>query len=1537
MKSRRFMKQSIKTDNSPTEQKSSQVISRKFKSSVTSQGPNQVTVKETTTIEKSYKKVNNVEESKTKIENTSSSSKQGTNLGISSQNKISISTKEDQGQNKFSKLKQHGKYLSNRKKEQISEEKKYTKKEIDMIIKIQKWWKRILAILNGYKIREKLKKEKTNINVVKNREVVREKYTSNSSYGHKVETTLGKNTSTSTNKVNTASNYKISSNINPANKTNTNSNTSSYTNINSYTKYSNTNSNTNTHSINNINKNNININNNINNLQKNQNTKSYNNISSIKSINTNSQKNLNINTNLTSSSSQKYVQSISTKSNAYTNKYLSTSPNVQTNKYLIETKKVEIFKKPKNYSASKTMSKNTVTSMTEINRYEVKDIMLKIWNEESYCSTVESLCCLSDGNKSLNASENNLIIEDYEEEIKKLKMLLMEKDEELNHLITDLNETKNQLSVKYTSTYNEYNTNKNYQQEGIKMLSQKKTNWNEINLPSPVSEIFIQSFRTKFNSGMEYNLEKISEKIKKEESAQETISDSEAVLEIQEMNALSIISNKIRAKNICQHLQSLMILSKKNEEEEPLIFQKIEEINITSILKKGRNQIQELDGLEIISMKRIPKNMVQNVDKINIKSLIKAEVIIQELDGLEILKLDKTPHIPQCVDELEIQREYDMLLVKPTWTGLQIQGSGLNLLAMQRETALENQEIDEFEIIAKKKDENKMQSLDKISIIKNKIKKIISIKKGERFGFKGIAKKPEIKYIERYIKENKGKIPNEIEAIEQIELLGVKKIVEVKVEKKEIKVEKKVIPNRIIKNDRFIIKGKIKEEIIQIKRKGLVEKINKQVVSKKEEKKEIKEEPKISEIENIESFEINKEYETVKPIVLEKIDWTKVTRPIKSTKLLIKALPHIEKEKEELVVESFAFNLEQINKGFKGLLIVNIGGVEIEGVKGMILKEGPAQTIIIKKEQVLSPSKTERFNLKQKIKKIELKQISENRLQIKGQYKVKIDPKENIKIVEKIIEKKINWNEFNIIEHNDLSFIHLKKKIILLPQGPIPIELIGEELPMHQKIVQLKPKIKFKTQATASIQLKGMEIPQTKKIEQIIIEKPKVKLIEQVISTIELLGKEMPEQHKIVQLKPKMKIKLVKQASSSIKLIGLEIPKNKKEIIQTEKIIKVTKTWENLLQAQRNAKFSLLGKPKQIKKSKLLVANGDKFCFQKESDDEIIFNDDYNTRKQKQKSEKKEKEKEKEKIQIIKEKEVVPRFQREIRAQIARVRESESETSSISEIDVLAGIKNKKIIEGDKIRLKMANGYETKVIDGEVIFTQKNGLGIDLGGSQYQKQFKRNINYTKKLQSSLSSNKMTGIEINFNPNLRSQVHLEKTFATSGNIKEGNFRVNENEINLNNGQSGSRRQIIITSMTENNEINGLPNIQLTSKLTGQRSASNLLIKKRESNKSNKSNESPVSANINNDINQQVKIGKVIYNSKMKVEKGQFTPNSSGNISGRNIIVSSKQEYEKKIAMTGDRNNENKKNVEIKIKKSKNKKIEQLRDYDAQNNY
>jgi len=312
MKSQKIIKETIKSEKLPQGQKSTTVISRKYQSNVSPKGTSsskEYTVKETT-IEKSYKKTYKKEEGNDKNNNiniittnkvtSTSSSKQGANLGISSENKISVSNKEEtSSQNKFSK---YSSYKS--KRNDLNKERKYSKREIDMIIKIQKWWKRILARLNGYKIREKLRKEKGNGYIIKSKEVVREKnYSSNNK--NKPNNTVSKSISV---KTDTSKNYKINNNKNLV----TTSNTSSYTNINSYSKYSS------------------------NNLQKNQNSKSYTNINN---INSNLKSNLNINTNLTSSSSQKnYMQTMSQKNYGQYQGSVSTSPSIKS-KYVIETKK----------------------------------------------------------------------------------------------------------------------------------------------------------------------------------------------------------------------------------------------------------------------------------------------------------------------------------------------------------------------------------------------------------------------------------------------------------------------------------------------------------------------------------------------------------------------------------------------------------------------------------------------------------------------------------------------------------------------------------------------------------------------------------------------------------------------------------------------------------------------------------------------------------------------------------------------------------------------------------------------------------------------------------------------------------------------------------------------------------------------------------------------------------------------------------------------------------------------------------------------
>ena len=64
-----------------------------------------------------------------------------------------------------------------------------------------------------------------------------------------------------------------------------------------------------------------------------------------------------------------------------------------------------------------------------------------------------------------------------------------------------------------------------------------------------------------------------------------------------------------------------------------------------------------------------------------------------------------------------------MLLVKPVWDSLKIQGAGLNLIAEKKEVMLENQEVDEFEILPKKKPENIMEKINNFKIT-GKIKKV---------------------------------------------------------------------------------------------------------------------------------------------------------------------------------------------------------------------------------------------------------------------------------------------------------------------------------------------------------------------------------------------------------------------------------------------------------------------------------------------------------------------------------------------------------------------------------------------------------------------------------------------------------------------------------------------------------------------------------------------------------------------------------------------------------------------------------------------
>ena len=1923
MKSQKVIKEVIKTEKVPQGQTKPYTSKKNSNSNASS---NLYTVKETT-FEKRYRRTFNKGGSSNKSEeNNSSSLKQGTNSGSNFQNKIPVSnTEEKSAKNSTTSRNTYSEGLRYRR----------FKREIDKVIRIQKWWRRMLAILNGYKIRESLFGQNQKNYVVSSQKIVTETYSSEQNQNQNNPITIAK-----------------------------------------YLKSPQTNSYSSLYNLNN-----------------NQNSRSYTNI---KNISTNINRDLNT-TRLNTSSSMNYIRTMNkriiTQSSPIFVQSTSTSPSAKS-KYIIETRKVEIFRKPKNLSVNRFVRETNLNEANSISNYEVKQMMRDIWNGETYCSTVESLCCLGDDVRN-NVSQNTVIIEEYEEEIKRLKNMLMKKDDELNTLMRSLNETNRELNVNITKNMRakNYYGQRNLDQDAheLQIISMKQ-GWNDVNIPSPVNEIYIESIENKIPPRMQYiegmqimgddkmrNMERWSQKIRTEESIQESVSDPEAVLEIQEMNALSIISSKIRPKNMCQHLQSLMILSKRNEEseeysvnikekeektgieiipieKEPLVFQKIEQINIRCKPKprKPRNQIQELDGLEIINYQRPkielkrkvkPRYLLQNVDKICIQSLYEKEeekierrnLIIQELDGIEIIKAGKEPLIPQCVDELEVMREYDMLLVKPTWNSLQIQGSGLNLLAIPRDMGLENQEVDEFEILGLEKPELYVQSLEKITFQKPKViqKKQVEVLKPlpqnsiealETFEIKGIKKKPEIKtvekviirdsitkkeiapneisisnqflikgrkksdikkiskvdriaikgkekidykdivYLDELIIEGKEKIDdNRIIKVDKFKIQGIKqkpkvvkevkvveKVKEEKVEEKEeeeekepeeyfeenvveisiLSKQKKIMPNvvrilerfrlkgsekriepyvyeevdgiellgeemeekeeevvekkdneinnldnfrfsgkvkednkinnrerfrysailrepnQIIKMDRFKIYGinKPKEDIVPVKRKGFVEKINKTEIKKKTEEKseEKKEEKKILVPDRNESLVIHRAYMTnkeqkivtreftnikigqktslrlygiptkkkkilpvkeirksptgEKEVIVEKIiekdwnefiypsdieemfikrayekvkipqqqiiqkqeikkpifeierkeeksivgiekkpvveetktvekvvtvtetkeqrNWNDEIKPIKSTKLFIEGehkMPIIqnkiisskivkEKEKEEFDIESFAHNLIGTGRKFQDLHIEN-GGFDLEGNKGMILKEGPAETIKITKEQVLIPTQISQFTLKTKIPKKKVENVEKvEKVEIIEEDKTWSDLIRPSRGSELFIKQKIKTKEVKPVKENKLFINGIRKK-------PVQQVYFEKKKDINWNIVN-----RIKREGT----VKFLYNKQPVKIEN----GEKIQTIEKIVEKIVEVEKEIDwnkfneidKKDDINLLYKKKEITLEEKRTNSFSLIGVQVEKIVQKIEKTEKK-------DYCLQAQKNAKFALYGKQK-LKKYKLIVANGDNFFIQKESDDEIIYNDDYNSRREK-KELKAENEGE-QKTQVIKEKEIIrekeyiPRIKREIRAQISRLKESESsETSSNSEIDVLAGIKKKKIAgyaaasgEADAAFAKYRksgdlSGYHTRIISGEVVFTAKNGLGVNLGGSQYQKMHST-MGYTKRL-SEINGNKMSGIEISLSPEMKNEMLFQKMTGASGAIADGNYTIigskkiittnkgllgstsckemkvmnrelhaTKSEADLGkNGQQSYRKQIIITTKTEDaahNDLNGQAPLSTrvvfnnrtldTSKNDMKRKDS----QKSENSKNSKNSKNSInsknsknSKNIqkvkestntgnnpflrdipNSEISQQMKSGKVVFNSRLKTDNSHSSSPAGNDLN--NKAITSRQEYEMKIKSNGNQGNEKivteRKKVEVKFKNGKKtKNVEPLRDFESQNNF
>ena len=161
-------------------------------------------------------------------------------------------------------------------------------------------------------------------------------------------------------------------------------------------------------------------------------------------------------------------------------------------KYIVETKKVELYGRQRNSSASDSSKETNVS----ISKTQIRKLMTNLWLEEMYCSNVESLCCLVDkqdtnrSNDSIDMYEKELEekylkIKDYEAQILKLKNALNIKEQEMKKLVLNLKQSESALKIKNKKIY-ELNTKAVTKSESLdkdthelQIISTKEKNRNE--------------------------------------------------------------------------------------------------------------------------------------------------------------------------------------------------------------------------------------------------------------------------------------------------------------------------------------------------------------------------------------------------------------------------------------------------------------------------------------------------------------------------------------------------------------------------------------------------------------------------------------------------------------------------------------------------------------------------------------------------------------------------------------------------------------------------------------------------------------------------------------------------------------------------------------------------------------------------------------------------------------------------------------------------------------------------------------------------
>ena len=1080
--------------------------------------------------------------------------------------------------------------------------------------------------------------------------------------------------------------------------------------------------------------------------------------------------------------------------------------------YEVESRKVEIYSGKQRYSSASNSSGETNIS---ISKSQIKQLMTNMWLEEMYCSDVESLCCLVD-NKNKNKGEyieayekelenNAMIIKEYEAEIIKLKSVLNIKEQEMKQLVHNLKQSENALKIKNKKIYElnikteknkeefdkdthelqiistkqetKKNMNLDKDSHSLQILSMKK-GWNESNVPSPINEIYIETLKHEapINKKKYEEMRRIIKR--KEEEIIKLKLEKIPKLEIQEMGILSIISKKPPKNIMCQHLESIMILSKIKKG--PLKFQKIEEIIITSHSIKVENEIQELDGLEIINIKK------------------KKPLILQE----------------QCLNGLEIRRDYDMLLVKPVWDSLQIQGAGLNLLAIKKEIELENQEIDEFLLPGLEKPQNIIKKVSNFRIIGKTKKKVEYKINKERIKLTGMPEKEEVNWND---------------------IISPNKSAKLLIKRDYDKIEPKIEINwddiiKPIKTTKLLVKGKKpKENVLKVVKKDKFNILYSSPVKNMDE----------YDIENFDINLISSEQKITKPFKMAKAGFN-IKGKEKEKKILIK------NRMDSISIFGLTKEINLIPSSTEKIFLRSDLEIELNKNWNDINKVMKARDLIItrktKVKNIIS-KKVVNIEIKTFNKKI-IKPIKEVKLIIKGTEKKEIE-KPKLPILKPIKENKLSIRALKKVEKTTEIILKQKKENKLFIKG---IKKEEKEIPNWNDLIKLKK--------VNSLKLLGKKIEKIDKNAFIKIDKkPSINIIH----------------------RPK-KIVYKKQILNSFGFRGIE--QVEKELTEKKEIIN---NWANILKAQRNAKFNIKAKTKTIK---LIISKYDRFMIKREPEEEIIYNDDYNHLIQSKKENGKET---KEKILVIKEREIKPILHREIRAQVVKVKEEASETSSQSDVDVLAGIKRQSTIAISSGKVVSSAGFSKKVLNGEVIFTPNNNLGVNLGAAKYKKQML--VKKGLKLYNQNDQGRLTGIEIVGN---NGEVHYEKMSGIGGIIKEGNYKIMNGSAN--NGINNKKKLTTIYQSSSNlrrsNKLSKVPNDSKQKIVRKQ-----IIIKSRL--KSENKNDIVPSGNISTDrimTSENYKDGSktIIFNSKLSSANMKHSYSTYGISQEKGNVVSMKKE-------------------------------------------